>query len=125
RNLVAQRAPLTPRPVRAERLLQPEQVKLLEPRRLIERLPDRPALVDVDRERMLADQLPQIPQIAAVALGTEADLQLEGAMAAPHRPFRGRDAAIRIDAAGIGAQDRKSTRLNSSHRTISYAVFCL
>src|SRR5207248_10366138 len=24
-----------------------------------------------------------------------------------------------------GAQDRKSTRLNSSHRTISYAVFCL
>src|SRR5207248_3480357 len=33
--------------------------------------------------------------------------------------------------AGLGAfltaldQDRKSTRLNSSHRTISYAVFCL
>src|SRR5207248_10552185 len=24
-----------------------------------------------------------------------------------------------------GYQDRKSTRLNSSHRTISYAVFCL
>src|SRR5437867_7939379 len=24
-----------------------------------------------------------------------------------------------------GDQDRKSTRLNSSHRTISYAVFCL
>src|SRR5437867_10221673 len=24
-----------------------------------------------------------------------------------------------------GPQDRKSTRLNSSHRTISYAVFCL
>src|SRR5207248_7733416 len=24
-----------------------------------------------------------------------------------------------------GRQDRKSTRLNSSHRTISYAVFCL
>src|SRR5207248_8922061 len=26
---------------------------------------------------------------------------------------------------GDGRQDRKSTRLNSSHRTISYAVFCL
>src|SRR5437867_11794319 len=26
---------------------------------------------------------------------------------------------------GIGDEDRKSTRLNSSHRTISYAVFCL
>src|SRR5438094_3808278 len=25
----------------------------------------------------------------------------------------------------IPKQDRKSTRLNSSHRTISYAVFCL
>src|SRR5687768_18286733 len=27
--------------------------------------------------------------------------------------------------AGIGKQDRKSTRLNSSHGYISYAVFCL
>src|SRR5215467_6793125 len=26
---------------------------------------------------------------------------------------------------GLGAQDRKSTRLNSSHPVISYAVFCL
>src|SRR5258707_7591626 len=26
---------------------------------------------------------------------------------------------------GIGIQDRKSTRLNSSHANISYAVFCL
>src|SRR5438094_5433698 len=25
----------------------------------------------------------------------------------------------------LGQEDRKSTRLNSSHRTISYAVFCL
>src|SRR5437762_10359751 len=25
----------------------------------------------------------------------------------------------------VGAEDRKSTRLNSSHRCISYAVFCL
>src|SRR5215467_14886030 len=28
-------------------------------------------------------------------------------------------------AAGAGEQDRKSTRLNSSHLVISYAVFCL
>src|SRR5437867_12574042 len=26
---------------------------------------------------------------------------------------------------GVPVRDRKSTRLNSSHRTISYAVFCL
>src|SRR5207248_9828457 len=31
---------------------------------------------------------------------------------------------LTAQAAG-GAKDRKSTRLNSSHRTISYAVFCL
>src|SRR5207248_11394186 len=29
------------------------------------------------------------------------------------------------DAASAEKEDRKSTRLNSSHRTISYAVFCL
>src|SRR3712207_7967104 len=33
----------------------------------------------------------------------------------------------RIDAAraGVALKDRKSTRLNSSHANISYAVFCL
>src|SRR5437867_9526706 len=30
-----------------------------------------------------------------------------------------------ILATAFGEEDRKSTRLNSSHRTISYAVFCL
>src|SRR5258708_19327416 len=29
------------------------------------------------------------------------------------------------ETAGAGDQDRKSTRLNSSHQIISYAVFCL
>src|SRR5437764_4130931 len=33
---------------------------------------------------------------------------------------------VAIDRAGrAGRRDRKSTRLNSSHRCISYAVFCL
>src|SRR5947207_5936217 len=31
----------------------------------------------------------------------------------------------RIGARALGAEDRKSTRLNSSHTVISYAVFCL
>src|SRR2546430_7583038 len=39
-----------------------------------------------------------------------------------HRTGRGRGAAL---AAAGGAADRKSTRLNSSHSQISYAVFCL
>src|SRR3712207_8023778 len=38
--------------------------------------------------------------------------KLSGFLFRPHRP-------------GVYAQDRKSTRLNSSHANISYAVFCL
>src|SRR5207248_4953619 len=30
-----------------------------------------------------------------------------------------------LDTIQVESRDRKSTRLNSSHRTISYAVFCL
>src|SRR2546430_6053007 len=37
--------------------------------------------------------------------------------------LRGVDAALRGDR--VRAADRKSTRLNSSHSQISYAVFCL
>src|SRR2546430_10504061 len=33
--------------------------------------------------------------------------------------------ACRNSARGVTGEDRKSTRLNSSHRQISYAVFCL
>src|SRR5207248_11469871 len=33
---------------------------------------------------------------------------------------------VKVISAGVNSfEDRKSTRLNSSHRTISYAVFCL
>src|SRR5436189_3790370 len=41
------------------------------------------------------------------------------------RPTRGGRRAGRRGLAGSDAVDRKSTRLNSSHRCISYAVFCL
>src|SRR3712207_8188777 len=33
--------------------------------------------------------------------------------------------AVEVDDTGAVAADRKSTRLNSSHANISYAVFCL
>src|SRR5438094_9874003 len=49
-----------------------------------------------------------------------------------HRPLLeladSEDRRLRLiddDRRGEEAADRKSTRLNSSHRTISYAVFCL
>src|SRR5687768_18031875 len=45
--------------------------------------------------------------------GAQADEPADGAPAAPQRP------------GGAAAADRKSTRLNSSHGYISYAVFCL
>src|SRR5690625_5424825 len=38
---------------------------------------------------------------------------------------RGKSSGEPIPMAGIPYQDRKSTRLNSSHVAISYAVFCL
>src|SRR2546430_12412625 len=34
-------------------------------------------------------------------------------------------ARLHVDVAVVVVQDRKSTRLNSSHSQISYAVFCL
>src|SRR5258708_21207761 len=39
---------------------------------------------------------------------------------APQRPWLGTDIRAKVSEA-----DRKSTRLNSSHQIISYAVFCL
>src|SRR5256885_9359202 len=47
-----------------------------------------------------------------------------------HRPPHGRfpaagEGADRVRHARGAARDRKSTRLNSSHLVISYAVFCL
>src|SRR5438309_9330203 len=35
------------------------------------------------------------------------------------------DSVVRIEFMKFSDQDRKSTRLNSSHSSISYAVFCL
>src|SRR5574340_1789671 len=37
----------------------------------------------------------------------------------------GKDEFFRVDITCNKAEDRKSTRLNSSHQKISYAVFCL
>src|SRR3712207_8499878 len=65
--------------------------------------------------RGVADQVAQhLAQPVRVAVHVRRDLRC--------------DPGDHLDAAGRGGrpeQDRKSTRLNSSHANISYAVFCL
>src|SRR3712207_6962456 len=54
--------------------------------------------------------------------------QLEGALGGLMEDWRARliDALALLEAAlDFSDEDRKSTRLNSSHANISYAVFCL
>src|SRR5258707_2056727 len=56
------------------------------------------------------------------------DLQSEGAHYPTGRPLQCDPMPVRhgeMMAAPCGQRDRKSTRLNSSHANISYAVFCL
>src|SRR5258708_15204694 len=57
-----------------------------------------------------------LPAVALVAVA--AVRRLHGLL-----PIRAR--APRLARSRIGSRDRKSTRLNSSHQIISYAVFCL
>src|SRR5437667_3617873 len=67
----------------------------------------------------LHDALPIFGGVVAddEALALEAEVDLLDAQVVAHRPVAAQ--------AALARQDRKSTRLNSSHITISYAVFCL
>src|SRR2546426_8018334 len=56
------------------------------------------------------------------ALGRRGPVRSPGAGATATEPGRHRERHLRAPPRG---QDRKSTRLNSSHLVISYAVFCL
>src|SRR3712207_7793514 len=61
------------------------------------------------------------------AEGRQPEAQHANAPPSPARPPRGqrRGLALRLTLGCLLAEDRKSTRLNSSHANISYAVFCL
>src|SRR5437867_4698715 len=48
-----------------------------------------------------------------------------GALQGVCRKFRSEQSRDPLNQNKDSSRDRKSTRLNSSHRTISYAVFCL
>src|SRR2546427_7842225 len=81
------------------------------------------ALSERHGARVLGGQLAKafkIPAAARLRPGLGAlDQRLQAARGAR------RDNAAAAAAHGDGGQDRKSTRLNSSHSQISYAVFCL
>src|SRR3989338_8460072 len=57
----------------------------------------------------------------------KAGLKLPEQSIGAERGFRRRSRLVQIRAVNVGffTKDRKSTRLNSSHSSISYAVFCL
>src|SRR3712207_8962574 len=63
------------------------------------------------------------PQIAKVKARTQKIPVPEASRSAPRLRAKGLPAGT--GAGGAAGLDRKSTRLNSSHANISYAVFCL
>src|SRR5437867_10211966 len=88
-------------------------------------------IVKSEAARALLDGKPRL-----VSLSPEPDREARpGVVALPMRCHSGGTVDIylepvpplwhRIGSATTPGRDRKSTRLNSSHRTISYAVFCL
>src|SRR5437867_2402984 len=84
----------------------------VDPRRLHQETPDD------ERTVVLA------PGLEPVSLDERPHLELAHRCEPEYRePAEGRLHSSHADARGV--VDRKSTRLNSSHRTISYAVFCL
>src|SRR5256885_11115092 len=62
----------------------------------------------------------------ALVVGRQAERQVVGVAGVPPAELlrQPRQAPVEPQAQGVG-EDRKSTRLNSSHLVISYAVFCL
>src|SRR3712207_8967177 len=82
------------------------------------------------RSWMLEEPRPELGDDRLVRLLGPFDLLLQGKDRDVLVPERSRHKALwpvlgRPGAVLVGREDRKSTRLNSSHANISYAVFCL
>src|SRR2546421_2533420 len=65
------------------------------------------------------------PRLRAVTPGPTAATTPDGSTPSTCGSLTGTAYALGVDPSGVVAADRKSTRLNSSHDQISYAVFCL
>src|SRR3712207_8985944 len=74
-------------------------------------------------ERRLVRRGPPLPEVAELVVLRALVVEPVPDLVADHRA----DAAVVLRGVGVGVEerDRKSTRLNSSHANISYAVFCL
>src|SRR2546430_6149043 len=79
------------------------------------------------RSVYLASAAPPVrhPNVYGIDMPTRAELVAHGRTVEEIRQVIGADALIYQDVAAMRQTDRKSTRLNSSHSHISYAVFCL
>src|SRR5207245_6862283 len=98
---------------------------------ILERIPhDAPAAVTRHHRRGLGERLgvvahfegpiePDVHPLGVLADDDEIDV---GVATTGHDRLDRADVGIQLE---LLAQDRKSTRLNSSHGSISYAVFCL
>src|SRR5439155_16457689 len=62
---------------------------------------------------------------AAGAAGPRSSIVRRGTPSPPPRRPAPRSSSALVSRRNAGRRDRKSTRLNSSHVAISYAVFCL
>src|SRR5437763_9107689 len=72
---------------------------------------------------LIANKIPQVQSEVPQTLTLGANVTPEQLVAAGEKVFNGIGGCTTCH--GLGTRDRKSTRLNSSHRCISYAVFCL
>src|SRR3712207_8618477 len=77
-------------------------------------------LAEAGRQLRVLVELPALPAPREPAAGAQAGPDRPPGRAGPERPE-----VLRRREAPDDDLDRKSTRLNSSHPTISYAVFCL
>src|SRR5947208_6139682 len=88
------------------------------------RRPPRSTLFPYTRSSDLAQDL--IAKVAGTAVGQTVNLTFLRALdGKPERHAVSVALAERPEPVAIEGEDRKSTRLNSSHQIISYAVFCL
>src|SRR3712207_8620332 len=77
------------------------------------------------RDKVLAETRAQLEARERELAETQTAVQAEDTELRRRLETRVKDAEEQADALRRELQDRKSTRLNSSHANISYAVFCL